>query len=500
MDFDQEWVLPGFELDGLDDKDVSHENHFTSNVDTLNLVTKAGTAGILRTMSQARKKNEMAEAKRVYEDQMKDQMEPIGEDTRVEWDGLRGRKTTISSQGSLERRKTLHPPLGMSAFQDVDEIEDTMNQCSTPHTFQHITDQEEGLEEHPDRPACPKTSESDITLDEAEILTSTKAIGPTCYLEGGPEQQTLPAESTAAMIYCETHKYMVEQDTATLRQLHRAGFFLDVRTLSADLSTELDATIALHWAAKSGCFRALKYLLDRGVNPCAIDNEERSQKRAALHYAASGGFAKEVDLLIERGADVQALDANSWSPLHHAATIGDCRISEALLKAGASVHSLNSFRETPLHCAARGGFRTEVDVLIEKGADVQALDANSWSPLHHAATGGSSRTSEALLKAGASVHLLNLSLETPLHCAARNGHERVVKLLLDWGADISGKDYEGFTPFDRAKQANCTIKALRILEVKKGKSDADNSRVYLQSGIWNQRNGWMRKFVQRMTL
>ena len=83
-----------------------------------------GTAGILRTMSQARKKNEMAEAKRVHEDRMKDQMEPIGEDVQVEWDGLRRRKTTISSQGSVERRKTLHPPLGMSAFPDAEEIEE----------------------------------------------------------------------------------------------------------------------------------------------------------------------------------------------------------------------------------------------------------------------------------------------------------------------------------------------------------------------------------------
>ena len=83
-----------------------------------------GTAGILRTMSQARKKNEMAEAKRVHEDRMKDQMEPIGEDVQVEWDGLRRRKTTLSSQGSIERRKTLHPPLGMSAFPDAEEIED----------------------------------------------------------------------------------------------------------------------------------------------------------------------------------------------------------------------------------------------------------------------------------------------------------------------------------------------------------------------------------------
>jgi hypothetical protein len=39
-----------------------------------------GTAAIIRRFSQARQKNEMAEAKRVYEDRMKDQIDPIGED------------------------------------------------------------------------------------------------------------------------------------------------------------------------------------------------------------------------------------------------------------------------------------------------------------------------------------------------------------------------------------------------------------------------------------
>ena len=291
-----------------------------------------------------------------------------------------------------------------------------------------ITDQEEGLEKHSDLPACLDTSESDTTLDEAEIVTSTKATCSTCYFRGGLKRKTLPAESTATMVYCATHEYMIEHDSATLMQLHQAGYFLDVHTMSADLSTNLDATKALHWAGKSGYTRALKYLLDRGVNPCAIDNEERSQKRAALHYAASGGFVEEVDILIEKGADVQALDANSWSPLHHASTGGYYRTSEALLKAG-TMHSLNSFR----YC----------------------------------------RTSQALLKAGASVHSRNSFLETPLHCAARNGHIDVIKLLLDWGADKSTEDMGGFTPFGRARKANHTIEVLRLPEVKKGQYDSE---------------------------
>jgi len=78
-----------------------------------------GTAALIRRISQSRQKMEVAEAKRVHEDKMKDHMEPIGENETVEWDGLRRRKTTIGSSGSLHRRKTLHPPLGMTHFPDA---------------------------------------------------------------------------------------------------------------------------------------------------------------------------------------------------------------------------------------------------------------------------------------------------------------------------------------------------------------------------------------------
>ena len=246
------------------------------------------------------------------------------------------------------------------------------------------TDQEEGLEKHSDLPAHLTTVESDTTPDEAEVLTSMKAICPTCHFEGELKWKTFPAESTVKMVYCATHEYMIEQDTATLKRLHRTGYLLDVKTISDVLLTNLDAITALHWAVKRGYLWELKYLLDRGVNPCAIDNEERSRKRAALHYAASGGFAKEVDLLIRKGADVKALDSKSWSPLHYAARGGFRTISEALLKAGASVHSLNSFLETPLHCAARNGHNDVFKLLLDWGADGTAKDMERYTPYKRA--------------------------------------------------------------------------------------------------------------------
>ena len=83
-----------------------------------------GTAAIIRRFSQSRQKTEALEARRVFEERMKDQMEPIGENEQVEWDGLKRRKTTISGQsGSVQRRKSLHPPLGMTHFPDEDDLE-----------------------------------------------------------------------------------------------------------------------------------------------------------------------------------------------------------------------------------------------------------------------------------------------------------------------------------------------------------------------------------------
>ena len=84
-----------------------------------------GAAAIIRRISQSRQKTEVEEAKRVHEMRMRDQMEPIGENEQVEWDGLRRRKTIIDpASKDLQRRKTLHPPLGMAQFPDEDGTSD----------------------------------------------------------------------------------------------------------------------------------------------------------------------------------------------------------------------------------------------------------------------------------------------------------------------------------------------------------------------------------------
>ena len=86
-----------------------------------------GTAAIIRSMSKSRRKMEAAEAKQVHEEKLKDQMEVIGENEQVEWDGLRRRKTIRIDPSELSRRKSMHPPLGRARNSTIpydDEADD----------------------------------------------------------------------------------------------------------------------------------------------------------------------------------------------------------------------------------------------------------------------------------------------------------------------------------------------------------------------------------------
>ena len=113
-----------------------------------------GAAAIVRRISVARQKMEMEEAKRLHEEKQRD-LEPIGENEHIEWDGLRRRRTTYGTQysgrsssntpfppfegthGAL-RTPVQHPPLGMSHFptdSDSDHDEERPNTAGFGSSF-----------------------------------------------------------------------------------------------------------------------------------------------------------------------------------------------------------------------------------------------------------------------------------------------------------------------------------------------------------------------------
>ncbi|KAK2848523.1 hypothetical protein FQN49_005642 [Arthroderma sp. PD_2] len=82
-----------------------------------------GTAAIIRRISTPRQKMEQEEIRRFHMDQRLDELEPVGENEIVEWDGLRRRRTTLvnGAPATSPRRRAQHPPLGMSRFPDYTE-------------------------------------------------------------------------------------------------------------------------------------------------------------------------------------------------------------------------------------------------------------------------------------------------------------------------------------------------------------------------------------------
>ncbi|KAI9676477.1 MAG: hypothetical protein M1817_000635 [Caeruleum heppii] len=120
-------------------KDVPDTAVFTGDLDQVRTVAEQeqpesepkadairGTAALLRRISVSRQKMEEEEVRRYHQERQR-QMEAIGEDDQYEWDGLRRRRTQSSSTGmpgSIKRRKTLHPPLGLTQFPPDEPPED----------------------------------------------------------------------------------------------------------------------------------------------------------------------------------------------------------------------------------------------------------------------------------------------------------------------------------------------------------------------------------------
>ncbi|KAJ9607402.1 hypothetical protein H2200_008475 [Cladophialophora chaetospira] len=66
-------------------------------------------------------------ARRPRDHKLEPQLEPPCGDEVVEWDGLRRRKTITGEPSAPVRKRTIHPPLGMSRFPDEDDEDDDDN-------------------------------------------------------------------------------------------------------------------------------------------------------------------------------------------------------------------------------------------------------------------------------------------------------------------------------------------------------------------------------------
>lgn len=192
-------------------------------------------------------------------------------------------------------------------------------------------------------------------------------------------------------------------------------------------TTVYDRHSALHISAANGQIEILEILLNRSVNPDAVNR----YKQTPLMLAAMHGKIYCVKRLLEAGANILMFDSlYGRTCLHYAAYYGHADCVQAILSAAQSspiaiswgyarfVNIRDGRGATPLHLAARQRRPECVHILLNSGALVCASTGGYGCP-------GS----------------------TPLHLAARGGSIDCIRELLAWGADRLHRDASGRIPY-----------------------------------------------------
>ncbi len=211
----------------------------------------------------------------------------------------------------------------------------------------------------------------------------------------------------------------------------------------------------LMYAAATGSFEAMQYLIDNGAD-VNVQNEFGS---TALIWSATD-LAK-VRLLTKHGANVNLASKRRRTALLVAAMSDhSAAIVRLLIEKGADVKAMDMFKNTTLRAAALGNDLETMRSLIDAGVDVNAADMAGITPLMIAAGWhGNVAATKLLLARGAKVNATSapvmglpskngpskFGLLTPLLMAAGFGPPELIGTLLDAGANVNAKDVRGIT-------------------------------------------------------
>jgi ankyrin repeat protein len=184
-----------------------------------------------------------------------------------------------------------------------------------------------------------------------------------------------------------------------------------------------------------------------------------------LADAAKTGNAGVVRSLLAKKADVNAVTADSSTPLHLAVAANNLEIVKLLIDAGANVKAETRYKITPLSLASSNGNAAILERLLQAGVDANSTSEEGQTALMTAALNGRVDAIKMLLSHGAKVNAVEpFKGQTALMWAAGEGNTPAVEYLVEFGADVKAKSKAGFTPLLFAVLNNQIAAAKMLLD------------------------------------
>mmetsp|Transcript_11327 Transcript_11327/g.46017 ORF Transcript_11327/g.46017 Transcript_11327/m.46017 type:complete len:440 (+) Transcript_11327:49-1368(+) len=249
-----------------------------------------------------------------------------------------------------------------------------------------------------------------------------------------------------------------------------------------DLSASGSFGTALNLATVAGHDMMVRFLLDKGLDPCANFPQgtavyaacDKGQIYCLKELLARGGkaavnvvpaqargvsplmistyknYVEIVTLLLENGASPSLPeDPKRVTPLHLASQKGNDELVRLFLGASADPNRVCPKIGTALHAACLRGNASTVSLLIDSDAD-PCLNTVCGTPLYSASEKGQVECVRLLLENNAATVLeatpLKDRTQSPLMMAIQQGHNDVVQLLLSYGANPDATRFDGITP------------------------------------------------------
>ena len=288
--------------------------------------------------------------------------------------------------------------------------------------------------------------------------------GPSCVVESGERMHSACAGAPDGMRNLGCNRWELDQnprksDLSLPDIIERdpgVGLFADlVERAGHDINRPraADGATPLHAAAALGRAEYADFIIDRGGNLNARDNDGVTPVLKAMHPAEHGDI-EMLEKLLNAGASPNLAADDGEFPLHLAARRGELEMVRLLVEADAILDAEHSVTGQSALAAARANNRADVaQFLLDNGAEDRLYPPDEEA-LDIVALDRGPELLEAAMRDGRDINAANTNGITAMHIAAADNKTEYVEALLALGADPNPRDREGRTPLMRAVEAN----------------------------------------------